>query len=80
MAEKISAENELFKRFVPPKQGLWYVEISDVPRGLESQGNVLVFHEKKIPQIYEKLHNSKDQGINFQKRKKQKPFRPSHSK
>ena len=33
VAEKISAENELFKRFVPPKHDLGYVEISDVPSG-----------------------------------------------
>ena len=64
----------------PPKRDLGYVEISDVPSGLESHGNVSVFHDKKISQLYEKLHNSKGQGIDFQKRKKQKPFWLGHSK
>ena len=74
MVEKTSAEKELFKRFVPPKRGLGYVEFSDVPSGLESHGNVPIFYDKKISQIYEKLHNFKSQGIDFQKRKKQKLF------
>ena len=43
VAEKISAEKELFKRFVPSKRGLGYVEIPDVPSGLGSHGNVPVF-------------------------------------
>ena len=80
MAEKISVEKELIKRFVPPKWGLGYVEIPNVPSSPESHGNVPIFHDKKISQLYEKLHNSKDQGIDFQKRKKQKFFRPGHSK
>ena len=80
MAEEISVENELFKKFVPPKRGLGHVEISNIPSGPESHGNESIFHDNKITQIYEKLHNSKDQGIDFQKRKKQNPVRPSHSK
>ena len=38
------------------------------------------FHDKKVTQLYKKLHNFKGQGIDFQKRKKQKPFRLGHSK
>ena len=59
MAEKISAEKELFKRFIPPKWGLGYIEFSDVPSGPESHGNMPIFHDKKISRLYEKLHNSK---------------------
>ena len=80
VAEKISAENELFKRFIPPKRGIGYVEFPDVPSGSGSHGNVSIFHDKKITRLYENLHNSNGQGIDFQKRKKQKSFRPSHSK
>ena len=80
MAEKISAEKELFKKFIPSKRGLGYVEVPDVPSGSGSHGNVPIFHDKKITRLYKNLHNSKGQGIDFQKRKKQKPFRPSHSK
>ena len=95
VAEKISAENELFKRFVPPKQGIGYVEkpscsgkigcntsheIPNVSSGLGSHENVLVHHDKNISQLYERLHKSKGKGIDFQKRKKYKFFWPSHSK
>ena len=95
MAEKILVENKLFKRFVPPKRGIGYVEkpfcsgkigcfmsheIPKVPSGLGSHENVRVYHDKKIYKLYERLHNSKGQGIDFQKRKKYKPFRPGHSK
>ena len=74
VAEKISAEKELFKRFVPPKRGIGYVEIPDVPSGSGSHGTMPIFHDKKITRLFENLHNSKGQGIDFQKRKKQKPF------
>ena len=70
VAEKISAENELFKRFVPSKRGLGYVEIPDVPSGSGSHGNVPAFNDRKVTQLYKKIHNFKGQGIDFQKRKK----------
>ena len=66
--------------FVPPKREIGYVEIPYVPSGSESHGNVPVFNDKKITQLIENLHNSKGQRVDFQRRKKQKPFRPSHSK
>ena len=80
MAEKISAEKELFKKFIPSKWGLGFVEFPNVHSGSGSHQNVPVFYDKKITRLYENLHNSKGQGIDFQKRKKQKPFRPGHSK
>ena len=70
VAEKISAENELFKKFIPSKRGLGFVEFPDVPSGSRSHGNVPTFHDKKITRLYENLHNSKGQGIDFQKIKK----------
>ena len=59
VAEKISAEKKLFKRFVPSKGCIGYVEIPDVPSGSGYHENVPVFHDKKITQLFENLHNFK---------------------
>ena len=67
VAEKLSAEKELYKRkFVPPKRGLGFVEKTsciektgctrshEIPKatcGQGSYGNLLVHQDKKITQM-----------------------------
>ena len=55
-------------------------EIPKATRGQGSHGNQPSHQDKKIIQLYKRLHNSNGQGIDFDERKKFKPFRPSHSK
>ena len=66
--------NWWLKRFVPPKREIGYVEISNVPSGSGSHGNVPVFHDKKITRLYENLYNLKDKGLIFKRERSKKPF------
>ena len=90
MAEQITQHKELFKRFIPHKQGLGYVESSSEncvqpsarsprdPKTTCSEGIQVAYIDQKITQLFEKLQSSTSQEIDFAKRKVEKPFRPSH--
>ena len=50
------------------------------PKTTYSEGTQAAYIDKKIVKLYDKLQSSIGHGIDFAKRKSQKPFRPSHSK
>ena len=63
------------KKYVPPS-----VNNPRNPKDTSSEGTQAAYFDQKIVQLYDKLQCSTGHGIDFAKRKGQKPFRPGHSR
>ena len=90
VAKKVTHTKEQYKRCIPQRRGLEYVEAtseksmwpsasnSHNPKATSSEGTQAAYIDLKIVKLYEKLQSSTDHGIDFSKIKGQKPFRPGH--
>ena len=85
-AEYVAQTREQYKRFVPERMSLGYVESSSSectqsntrsprdPKATSGEGIQAEYIDKKITQLYLKLRCSTSHGIDFVKRKAQNPF------
>ena len=90
VVEKIMHTKDQFKRFIPQRRGLGYVEATSKksvqpiasnprnPKATSSEGTQATYIDQKIVLLFDKLQSSIGHGIDFAKRKGQKPFKPCH--
>ena len=81
---RITLEKEHFKRFVLAKKGLSYREEASTSHNVQPSNvppkTSVVHPDVKMQTLYQKLKSPMRKGINYERKKNYKPFRPSYSK